>query len=101
MNMQQFLKDRKHALLSMDKATVVAYLKKYGSPIPQNEYVFWNAIHKARTGALDLPMFERGASKRWLLKHNSGTMDDGDVLPPIEPGELEKYLERCKQFGCE
>jgi hypothetical protein len=67
---------------------------------PSDEDVFWASIHMARTGALSLPMFERAASKKWLLARNLRTMDDGEVLPPLELDKLEKYLRRCQEFGC-
>lgn len=102
MDFKQFVAERDAAFLSMDKAKLLAYFAKWSEiQPPSDEKVFWASVHMARTGALSLPMFERAASKRWLRARNLRTMDDGEVLPPIEPGELEKYLERCKQFGCE
>jgi hypothetical protein len=92
--MKQFVKERDHALLSMDKPTLLAYFAKWSDKQPPvDEKVFWASVHMARTGAQSLPMFERAASKRWLLARNLRTMDDGEVLPPLEPGGLEKYLQ--------
>ena len=99
--MKEFAKERDAALLSMDKAKLLAYFQEWSDKQPpSDEKVFWASVHMARTGALSLPMFERAASKRWLLSRKLRTMDDGDVLPPFEPGELEKYVLRCQEFGC-
>jgi hypothetical protein len=76
---EQFLVDRKAALLSMDKATIVAYMQKYAVRPPTDDETFWRGIHKARTAARDLPMEARQESKRWLLAHGSQPMDDGEV----------------------
>lgn len=97
---REFLKDRRKALLSMKKATIEAYCQKYGDTLPQEESVFWLAIHKARTGATDLPLFERAASKRWLHLHGSEAMDGGEVWPPIgDPVGLDKYFKRLEKWG--
>jgi hypothetical protein len=98
-NLDEFLHDRKQALLSMDRATIEAYMQKYGIKVPSNEEVFWISVHKARTGDKFLPMFERAASKRWLEVRGYQSMDNGDVLPPLET--YAKYYERCKDFGIE
>ena len=96
---KQFTKERDEALLSMDKDRILAHMRKWGVPVPR-EGIFWLAVHKARTGATSLPMFERAASKRWLIVHGMHSLDDGDVLPPVEGPEQQKYLKRCRQFGC-
>lgn len=68
---KQFVAERDAALLSMDKAKLLAYFAKWSEmQPPSDDAVFWASIHMARTGALSLPMFERAASKRWLIKHN-------------------------------
>jgi len=100
--MKVFVQERDHALLSMDKATLLAYYQKWSDKQPpSDDKVFWASVHMARTGARSLPMFERAASKRWLMARNLRSMDDGEVLPPTEPAEMEKYLMRCEEFGCE
>lgn len=99
MDIKQFIKERDNALLSMDKAQIEAYMIKYGVPFPNGEETFWRMVHKARTAAINLPMFERAASKAWLYARNSKSMDDGDVLPPIEGKSFKQYQQRCKDFG--
>lgn len=45
--MNNFIKERNEALLSLNKKKIVAYMKKYGITIPSNEKVFWAGVHKA------------------------------------------------------
>ena len=45
--MNNFIKERNEALLSLDKKKIIAYMKKYGISIPQNEKIFWAGVHKA------------------------------------------------------
>lgn len=77
--MQQFLKDRNDALLSMDKEKITAYLRKYGSPVAQSEEIFWAGVHKARTACLQLPTEERRKSKEWLAERGMRSLDEGDL----------------------
>jgi hypothetical protein len=78
MNIEEFVRERDEALLSMDKEKILAYMKKYGVRLPPDE-LFWLIVHKARTGATSLPMAERAKSKEWLIAHGSHSLDDGDV----------------------
>ena len=76
----QFLVERRKALLSMDKTKILAYVQKWGvRNIPQDEKMFWVTIHKARTGATDLPLPERRKSKLWLSQRGFQSLDDGDL----------------------
>jgi hypothetical protein len=78
--MDEFKRDRRDALLSMDKDTILAFGQKWAvSWQTSSEDVFWIAVHMARTGAKDLPMEARTASKRWLRDRGYRSMDDGDV----------------------
>ena len=45
--MNDFIKERNEALLSLNKDKIVAYMKKYGISIPQNEKIFWVGVHKS------------------------------------------------------
>ena len=78
-DLEQFKRDRRKALLSMDKTKILRYADKYGAKLPENDTVFWVAIHKARTGCLDLPMKERKKSAKWLRSRGFHTMDDGEL----------------------
>jgi hypothetical protein len=64
---KQFLRDRREALLSMDKNKILDYCRKYGVPIPADENVLWVGIHKARCEALDISQEERQKSADWLI----------------------------------
>ena len=44
---KQFVKERNEALLSCDSKAIKKYCKKYGVPMPENEWVFWRGIEKA------------------------------------------------------
>jgi hypothetical protein len=65
-NPKDFVRERDAALLSLDKATIEAYAKKYGVTIPGDEETFWVAIHKTRCECLSLPDPARGYSREWL-----------------------------------
>ena len=79
MAFDEFLSDRKHALLSMDKSVINKYCDKYKIKMPEDEETFWCAIHKARTADLNLPLEERKKSKQWLSERNFQSMDDGEL----------------------
>lgn len=80
-DLKQFKRDRNRALLSLNRDTITAYFKKYNvlREIPEDEEIFWRAVHKARTGCTELPMAARSESKRWLIAHGSQPWDNGEV----------------------
>ncbi len=71
---KRFLKDRKKALLSLDRNEIIKYCNKYKIEIPLYDESFWAGIHKARVAALDLPEGERDKSRLWL--DNNGYSPD-------------------------
>lgn len=82
--LEQFKADRKDALLSLDKAKILAYLEKYDSPAnatltTTRDEIFWKAVHMAITGAMDLPIEFRRKSKAWLTERGLKSLDDGDL----------------------
>jgi hypothetical protein len=79
MDIEKFKKDRREALLSMHLPTICAYGLSYGVELPKDEKTFWIAVHKARTGCLDLPLKERKKSKKWLDKRGYESFDDGEL----------------------
>lgn len=99
----EYVHDRDEALLSMDKAKIVAYMQKWGvNMIPTDETVFWAAVHKARTAIESFPIWERAASKYWLTVHDMESWDGGTVYPPVardKKGDLIKYYQRLREFG--
>lgn len=74
--LQQFIKDRNAALLSLDRSIIVAYAEKYHIGLPDCDEVFWASIHKARTGVTDFPEEEKQKSKDWLKERNLSHFDD-------------------------
>lgn len=83
-DLEQFMADRKAALTSMNKQQILDYMDKYDSESGERmaavpEEIFWNAVHKAITGAKDLPIEFRSKSKAWLEERGSMSLDDGDL----------------------
>lgn len=73
-----FNRERNEALTSMDEHRIRAMVRKWnGTEMPSNKKVFWGAVHKAITGALNLPIEVRRTSKAWLDERKS--LDDGDL----------------------
>lgn len=80
-DLEQFKKDRKLALLSLDEQKIRAMYKKYNDDrdMPANAELFWRSVHKAITGCLDLPIEFRHKSKLWLNERGYKSLDDGDL----------------------
>ena len=83
----QLIKERNEALLSMDRAKILAFAKKHSGDIGldrADEYIFWISVHKARTASLGLPEFERRKSMKWLtergFEHFASDLDEKDKL---------------------
>ena len=68
-DMEEWLADRREALLSMDRNKILGYSQKYycdDGYYEDDDFKFWVGVHMARTGAIDLPEFERRVSMAWL-----------------------------------
>jgi hypothetical protein len=77
---KKFVSERNAALQSLDEPTIRAFFRKWnGRELPDDPNVFWGAIHKAITGATDLPIELRRKSKAWLDAHGLRSFDDGDL----------------------
>ena len=75
---EEFYRQRYAALLSMDLATINAYLRRWGSPIVlTDDETSWGGIHKARTALPDFPADEKAKSKVWLAEHGYYHLGDG------------------------
>lgn len=81
-----FVKEKKEALLSLDKKKLLAFSAKYNNPeddhlfkYKDNNEVFWGLVHKAITGTDSLPIEFRKASKKYLDEHGLTSLDDGDL----------------------
>jgi len=73
-DIQQFLKERREALLSLDRKKITAFAKKWNPEIDHDSLPpegFWRGVHKARTACTDLPENERQKSREWLKKRGS------------------------------
>ena len=66
---KQFIRERDKALLSLDKEKIVAYCKKYGVPIPENELVFWAGVHKGIVSLNASTAEQKCNSAMWLVEH--------------------------------
>lgn len=78
----EFVRARREVLLSMDLGRLKDFFEQNGgkgSLADATDEIWEMALHKARTGAKDLPFEERMASKRWLAERNLSSMDDGDL----------------------
>jgi hypothetical protein len=78
---KKFVSERNAALQSLDEQTIRAFFRKWtGREMTDADpNVFWGAIHKAITGATDLPIELRRKSKAWLDAHGLKSFDDGDL----------------------
>lgn len=75
----RFNSERDAALLSLDEEKIRAMFRKWnGRELPEGK-VFWGAIHKAITGATNLPIEFRRKSKAWLESQGLRSFDDGDL----------------------
>lgn len=68
-DIEQFKKDRDGALRSLNKQQIIAYCRKYGAHYPENDLVFWAAVHKARIAIKNFSETEKAVSRKWLLRH--------------------------------
>jgi hypothetical protein len=70
--------DRRAAYMEFTRKAIVAYLEKYGVPVPSNPAVFEIGNHKVVAAMLDMPLDRRRKSKEWLLSrgyHADGAED--------------------------
>lgn len=76
MNLDQFIKERNEALVSLDETKIRAYAKKYGAEVPEDPEIFWGGVHKAITALPNIPENIRERSEIWLKEHNSKSFGD-------------------------
>ena len=72
--MNDFVKERNEALLSLDKEKIIKYMKKYNIKYPKDEETFWAGVHKSicnlflvPENEISLEQFEK--SYEWLEKN--------------------------------
>lgn len=73
MNIDNFIKERNEALLSLDKKNIIAYCKKYGVEVTSDEKIFWAGIHKAILQIKSITPEQRERSEKWLQEHGFKT----------------------------
>lgn len=71
---EEFVKDRDEAFLSLDKEKIIAYMNKYDVDVPQNELVFWAGVHKAIMQLRSASKEQKEKSSSWLLKNGFNPM---------------------------
>ena len=64
--LENFIKERDEAIISLDESKIYKYCLKYGVKIPENKKVFWAGIHKLRLNITKLSEEEINVSKEWL-----------------------------------
>lgn len=67
---EQFLRDRREMLLSLDVKQCRDYARKWGGTVPRHAGTVLWAMHMARTAAQDIPAIERKKSQYWLEHHD-------------------------------
>lgn len=74
--LKRFTKDRNKALLSLDKAKILAFMRKYQIPEPSSNIVFWAGVHKGIVNMKAATEEQRQRSYAWLIEHGfSGEID--------------------------
>jgi len=78
---QQFIKERNEAFMSLDEQRIRDYMRKWNkSEMPTNMEVFWGAVHKAITGTgATMPIEFRRKSKAYLDERGLKSLDDGEL----------------------
>jgi hypothetical protein len=74
MKMDEFIKDRDAAFLSLDREKILGFLKKYRydeyeSQIPADTEAFWAGVHIARVNITTMPKEAKELSWNWLREH--------------------------------
>lgn len=67
--MQQFVKERNEALFSLDRKKIERYFARCGQPLPDNDIVFWAAVHKCICNITTAPSGLVHKSEQWLFEH--------------------------------
>lgn len=68
-NIQDFVKERNDALLSMNEDKIRRCARKYGIRTPINQTAFWGGVYKAICNVPDAPKDVRWIAEKWLRKH--------------------------------
>lgn len=69
-SMEEFVKERDEALLSLDETKIRAYMKKYGVYFePGSRLAWWAGIHKSILCIRSATPEQVERSKKWLVEH--------------------------------
>ncbi len=63
------MKERNEVLFSLDEEKIKSYAKKYQVVLPDNELIFWAAIHKTIIDIESAPMELKEKSAIWLIEN--------------------------------
>lgn len=72
--MNDFVKERNEALLSLEKEKIIKYMDKYNIKYPEDEETFWAGVHKSICNLFLVPRNEISLeqfnkSYNWLEKN--------------------------------
>lgn len=65
---EDFVKERNEALLSLDKEKIIAFMGNWAVDVPQNDLVFWAMVHKAIVNLREATKEQKDKSFAWLLE---------------------------------
>jgi hypothetical protein len=68
---EDFVKDRNEAFLSMDEQKIKKFLSEYSIEIPNDPEEFWLVVHKTICLITDAPEDLKAQSAAWLYEHGS------------------------------
>lgn len=66
---ERFEKERNEALLSLNKAKIIRFMKKWSVPIPQNDLVLWVGVHKVIVNLREATEEQKAKSFAWLREN--------------------------------
>lgn len=78
--LENFIKERNKATISLDEPKIYNYCLKYGIKIPENKIVFWAGIHKSRLNIPELSKEEISASEKWLKENGFSPIPPKDLI---------------------
>lgn len=70
--LEQWIKDRDEAILSLDKEKIDAYSRKYNmgeTYKPKDDLIYWAGVHKCVLAIRSASEEQKASSKKWLIEH--------------------------------
>lgn len=100
--MDEFEKDRNEAFASMDEKKIKEYCNKYNINIPEDEYIFWMAVHKVicylylnENSNITLEQYNK--SYEWLVRNGATPTINNLAEESDEKFELAKKSENIRK----